>query len=353
MVLGAWSRKDTLYGATATASIGNGDLAEQLDAGHRAGCPRFAPVQAIRRQASPATRLHAAAAGAAHRRGQFLRRRRPQVIRQVEDGQAVPVIYGGTALKADGTMTGKRLAALVGLRDHARRVLQSQNEGWPESQPRTTPAANSTAPTTCSSAAYGPINKTTFSETADGSVIRRMPNLVKFREDPDAMLVMSLEDYDEVTGKAAKAADHAQGRGRQDARPSPPSHRAEEGLLVSLDQQRRGRPALSSPRSTASPRTQVIAELGDLIYRDPESQSMADRRRLSVRQRAGQARRRRGRRPGLRPQRRGPAGGAAGGRAARRHRRQSRRPVDTGSRHPGVRRRAVRRRRRRRSRSAT
>ena len=29
-------------------------------------------------------------------------------------------------------MTGKRLAALIGLRDHARRVLQSQNEGWPE-----------------------------------------------------------------------------------------------------------------------------------------------------------------------------------------------------------------------------
>ncbi len=27
-----------------------------------------------------------------------------------------------------------------------------------------------------------------------------MPNLVKFREDPDAMLVMSLEEYDEVTG---------------------------------------------------------------------------------------------------------------------------------------------------------
>src|SRR5262249_48210752 len=45
--------------------------------------------------------------------------------------------------------------------------------------------------------AYGPINKTTFTETKDGSVIRRMPNLVKFREDPDAMLVMSLEDYDE------------------------------------------------------------------------------------------------------------------------------------------------------------
>jgi N12 class adenine-specific DNA methylase len=53
---------------------------------------------------------------------------------------------------------------------------------------------------------YGPINKTTFGETKDGNVIRRMPNLAKFREDPDAKLVMSLEDYDEVTGIAAKAA---------------------------------------------------------------------------------------------------------------------------------------------------
>jgi hypothetical protein len=50
----------------------------------------------------------------------------------MEGGQAVPVVYGGTALRADGTMTGKRLAALVRLRDYARRVLQSQNEGWPE-----------------------------------------------------------------------------------------------------------------------------------------------------------------------------------------------------------------------------
>ena len=51
----------------------------------------------------------------------------------------MPVVYGGTTLKADGTLTGKRLAALVGLRDRARRVLQSQNEGWPEAQPRRGP----------------------------------------------------------------------------------------------------------------------------------------------------------------------------------------------------------------------
>ena len=57
-------------------------------------------------------------------------------ICQSVGGQAVPVVYGGTSLRADGTMTGKRLAALVGLRDHARRVLQSQNEGWPEANRR-------------------------------------------------------------------------------------------------------------------------------------------------------------------------------------------------------------------------
>ena len=115
--------------------------------------------------------------------------------------------------------------------------------GLARGAPRRRPAANSTGPTTASSSAYGPINKTTFSETADGNVIRRMPNLVKFREDPDAMLVMSLEDYDEVTGKAAKAAimkKDVVGR-------SPPVtsvRSAEEGLLVSLEPARRGRSAL-------------------------------------------------------------------------------------------------------------
>src|SRR6202030_4356213 len=106
---------------------------------------------------------------------------------------------------------------------------------------------------------YGPINKTTFGETADGSVIRRMPNLVKFREDPDAMLVLSLEDYDEVTGQAAKAAILT----RDVVGRNPPItsvRSAEEGLLVSLDH----RGAVDLPFIATlygKPRNQVIAEL--------------------------------------------------------------------------------------------
>ncbi|NUQ50791.1 MAG: helicase, partial [Phycisphaerae bacterium] len=117
--------------------------------------------------------------------------------------------------------------------------------------------------------AYGPINKTSFSETRDGSVIRRRPNLVKFIEDPDAMLVMSLEEYDEVTGRAAKAAIMS----RDVVGRSPPVTQvrsAEEGLLVSLNQ--RGRVDLPFIAGLyGKPEQQVSAELGELVYDDPES----------------------------------------------------------------------------------
>ena len=98
-------------------------------------------------------------------------------------------------------------------------------------------------------------------------MIRRMPNLVKFREDPDAMLVMSLEEYDEASGTAKKAAimrKDVVGR-------SPPIasvRSAEEGLLVSLDQ----RGAVDLPLISTlygKPEHRVVEELGDLIYRDP------------------------------------------------------------------------------------
>ena len=98
-----------------------------------------------------------------------------------------------------------------------------------------------------------------------------MPNLVKFREDPDAMLVMSLEDYDEVTGKAAKAAIMV----KDVVGKTPPVTQvrsAEEGLLVSLNQ--RGTVDLPYIATLyGKPEPQIIAELGDLIFHDPESKS--------------------------------------------------------------------------------
>jgi N12 class adenine-specific DNA methylase len=271
MVLGDWSRKDTLYGGEGYSVTGNGDLAGQLkDSIQR--LPQFAPRQASPTESStirdepaeifapPPPERHIA-------EGSFFVGS-DRAIYQSQSGRGVPVVHGGTTLKAYGSLMGKRLAALIGLRDRARRVLQSQNEGWPESH------RNEARRELCRAydlfdLAYGPINKTTFGETSDGSVIRRMPNLVKFREDPDAMLVMSLEDYDEVTDKATKAAIMLRD---VVGRTPPVTHvrSAEEGLLVSLNQ--RGTVDLTFISTLyGKPEQEVIAELGDLIFHDPES----------------------------------------------------------------------------------
>jgi N12 class adenine-specific DNA methylase/tRNA G46 methylase TrmB len=292
MVLGTWSRKDTLYGEGYSVT-GTGNLAEQLqEAVSR--LPRFATNQAttVQERAEPSFTPPPLLPHIAE--GSFFVAE-DDTICQVIDGQSVPVTYGGTQLTAHGTLTGRRLAALIDLRDCARRVLQSQNEGWPE-QHRNEARRELNWAYDRFTASYGPINKTTFGETADGGVIRRMPNLVKFREDPDAMLVMSLEDYDEVSGQAAKAAIM-----KKDVvgKTPPITHvrSAEEGLLVSLNQ----RGAVDLPFIASlygKPEEQVIAELGDLIFHDPESRTWqtADaylsgnvRAKLAAAERAGPA----------------------------------------------------------------
>jgi len=80
-------------------------------------------------------------------------------------------------------MTGKRLAALIGLRDRARRVLQSQNEGWPE-QYRTAARRELNYAYDRFSATYGPINKTTFGETKTAASFAGCPISSSLRKTP-------------------------------------------------------------------------------------------------------------------------------------------------------------------------
>jgi N12 class adenine-specific DNA methylase len=266
MVLGEWSRKDTLYGGEGYSVTGNGDLTRKLRQAIES-LPEFEPLLSARASESAAPAFTPPPPEKHIGEGSFYIGD-GKAIFQLDGGQGAAVVYGGTALKADGTMTGKRLATLVELRDRARRVLQSQNEGWPDEH-REQARRELNRSYDRFVAIYGPINKTTFGETKDGTVIRRMPNLVKFREDPDAMLVMSLEDYDEVTGKAAKSAIMTRD---VVGRTPPVTHvrTAEEGLLVSLNQH--GCVYLDYiSQLYGKPESQVIAELGDLIFKDPET----------------------------------------------------------------------------------
>lgn len=266
MVLGDWSRKDTLYGGEGLSVVGRGDLKTQLaQAVER--LPAFDPIRASTAADAPAPAFVPPPPERHIGEGSFFVGD-DKVVYQSQGGQGVPVVYGGTTLKADGTLTGKRLAALVGLRDRARRVLQSQNEAWPEAN-RAEARRDLNRAYDQFAAAYGPVNKTTFGETSDGNTIRRMPNVVKFREDPDAMLVMSLEDYNEVTGKATKAAimlKDVVGR----TPPVTSVRTAEEGLLVSLNTH--GGVYLDFvAKLYGKPEEQVEAELGDLIFKDPNT----------------------------------------------------------------------------------
>ena len=268
MVLGSFTRKDTLYGGEGYSVTSNGDLSGQLkDAIHR--LPQFSCLQAstIKETAAPAFTPPPAERHIGE--GSFFLGD-DKTLYQSQGGQGIPVVYGGKTITSDGTLVAKRLIALVALRDFARRVLQSQNEGWPDANRdearRELNRAYDQFHATC-----GPINKTTFSDATDGTMIRRMPNLVKFREDPDAMLVMSLEDYDEVTNKATKAAIMT----KDVVGKTPPiTHvrSAEEGLLVSLNQ--RGMVDLPFIGELyGKTKSEIVAELGDLIYPDPVSRT--------------------------------------------------------------------------------
>jgi hypothetical protein len=267
MVLGNWSGKDTLYGEGYSV-LGNGELASHLQQAV-AHLPEFAPIEPSQVEDRPAPKFTPPPPDRHITEGSFFVDE-DRSICQSQDGQAVPVVYGGTKLTAYGTMTGRRLAALIELRDQARRVLQSQNEGWPEEH-RDEARRQLNWTYDRFAAAFGPINKTTFGETADGSIIRRMPNLVKFKEDPDAMLVMSLKEYDEVTGKATKSAIMSRDVVGKKS-PVTQVRTAEEGLLVSLNQC--GTVDLPYIASLyGKPEEQVIAELGDLIFHDPEAKT--------------------------------------------------------------------------------
>ena len=269
MVLGTFTRKDTLYGGEGYSVVSNGDLASQLDAAIR-HLPECAPTPPAVAKAQPVAPAFTPPPPERHiTEGSFFIGD-DRIIRQVEEGRTNPVTYCGVLLKTDGTPGARKIGALIELRDLARRVLQSQNEGWPEAN-RTNARRDLNRAYDLFASTYGPINKTTFTHAKDGGVIRRMPNLVKFREDPDAMLVMALEDYDDVTGKAVKAPIML----RDVVGKSPPiTHvtSAEEGLLVSLD--RTG--GIDLPYISqlyGKPEEAIVAELGDLIYRDPESKS--------------------------------------------------------------------------------
>ena len=203
MVLGTYSREDRLY-AAGYSLTGSGDLKDQLSKAIERLPQVVPPVQQLppvdpppQAQAQPAASQQPAFVPPPPEQNLsegslFIAADR--TIHQIADGQPTPVEYGGVLLKADGSLVGRRLAALLLLRDRARRVLQSQNDGWPEEHRVAARRALNYAYDDFLRA-YGPINKTTF-----GADARRN------RHPPDA------EPGRQVPGRPGRHARHVAGR---------------------------------------------------------------------------------------------------------------------------------------------
>ncbi len=232
-ILGTLSRKDTLY-AEGYSVVSNGDLAERLkEAVER--LPQFEQLQSPAQQPNPPPVTPAFVLPPPDRHiseGSFFVK--DGRIHQVVDGNSVPVVYGGGEIWANGAWSVGGWVRLIELRDLARRVLQSQNEGWPDNA-RQDARKQLNAAYNRFHSAFGAINKTTSFGGQGGHHNPSDAEPREVQEDPDAMLVMALEEYDEQTGDAKKAPICS----RDVVGKTPPITcvaTAEEGLLVSLNQ---------------------------------------------------------------------------------------------------------------------
>jgi N12 class adenine-specific DNA methylase len=97
MVLGSWSRKDTLYGE-GYSLIGNGELADRLrQAVDR--LPEFTPIQPSEAQEAPAPAFRPPPPERHISEGSFFVGD-DRMIYQTEGGQGVSVVYGATSTPA-------------------------------------------------------------------------------------------------------------------------------------------------------------------------------------------------------------------------------------------------------------
>jgi N12 class adenine-specific DNA methylase len=132
----------------------------------------------------------------------------------IREGDSLRVLTGLSPQVA------KRIRGLTRVRDAVRRCLRSQLDGTPDEDVV---------------AAREDLNRTYDSFVARLGPVSTRANTSAFRGDPDLPLLLSLEQYDEETGHAAKAAIFRE-RTIQKQRPVPQVSTPQEALLVTLNE---------------------------------------------------------------------------------------------------------------------
>jgi len=147
------------------------------------------------------------------------------VVFQVRDGELIPSGKQGKELA--------ELTSLIRLRDAAVDLLDAEADHGRGDESLVPLRSRLNTAYDRYVAAYGPLNRATISsgepdpETGIATVTRRRPRMGRFRQDPDYITVLALENYDDEAGHAAKAAIFSQRVNRAPSRPtSAGSHRA-------------------------------------------------------------------------------------------------------------------------------
>lgn len=191
-------------------------------------------------------------------------------LMQVVDGVAVTItVIKGRSTDGIFEKHARIIRKLIPIRDAVREILKCQetDQPWKQAQVRLRIAWSSFVRN------FGPINTTVVSSTEDdetGEVreTHRRPNLAPFADDSDCWLVASIEDYDLETDTAKPGPIFTE---RVIAPPPAPIiTSAIDALAVVLNE----RGAVDPDHAAELLHREsddVIAELGDAIFRDPET----------------------------------------------------------------------------------
>lgn len=193
-------------------------------------------------------------------------------LAQMIDGAAVSItIRKGRTAEGIPEKHARIIRKFIPIRDAVREVLKAQelNRPWKPAQVKLRIAWSNFVRD------FGPINFTTVSvsedaETGEVRETHRRPNLQPFLDDPDCWLVASIEDYDLETNTARPGPIFTE---RVIAPPAAPIiTSASDALAVVLNE--RGHIDIDHIAELLHENVDdVIGELGDAIYNDPETGS--------------------------------------------------------------------------------
>jgi N12 class adenine-specific DNA methylase/adenine-specific DNA methylase len=207
--------------------------------------------------------------GAAIREGSFFIGNNSALMQMVDGAPVTITLRKGRSADGISEKHAQIIRKLIPIRDAVREVLKAQelDRPWKLAQVKLRIAWSNFV------RAFGPINTTVVSasedpETGEVRETHRRPNLAPFLDDPDCWLVASIEDYDLQTDTARPGPIFTE---RVIAPPSAPIiTSAADALAVVLNE--RGHVDMDHIAELLHVAPElVIADLGDAIFRDPET----------------------------------------------------------------------------------